>query len=97
MHAGARRIDDDHIRPAVLPDEVRREDVLHVAGVELAVVDAVAGGVDFRVLDGLRHVFDADHMLGLAGDELGDGARARVEVVDQLRARQVREFARDLI
>ena len=83
MHAGARRVGDDDVGPPMLLEEVVVEDVLHVACEEERVVNAVDLRVHLRILDGFRHVLDADDLTGLAGHEVGDGARAGVEVVDE--------------
>ena len=77
--------------------EVLGEDVLHVARVKLGVVDAVDAAVLLGVLDGLWHILDADDVACLPGHEVGDGARARVEVVHQFVAREVRKLSRHAI
>ena len=81
MHAGTRWVGDDDVGTAVPGDEVVREDLTHVAGKELRVCDVVDAAVDLRVLDGLRHIFDADNFTRLTRHIVGDGACARVEVV----------------
>ena len=83
MHAGTWGVGDDDVRTAMLTDEVVRQDILHVTSIEEGVVDAVQLGIDLRVLDGLRHIFDTDDLLGSLGHEVGDGARTGVEVVNQ--------------
>ena len=82
VHAGTRRVGDDHVGTAMLSDEVVGEDVLHVTGEEEGVGDAVNLGVHLGILDGLGDIFDADDLFRVLGDEVGDGARAGVEVVD---------------
>ena len=72
-------------------------DVLHVAGEELAVGDPVRGRIGLRILDGLRNIFDTNDFRSLAGDELGDGAGAGVQVIDYLVAGQGGELARDTV
>lgn len=82
VHAGTRRVGDDHVGTAMLGDELVGEDVLHVTGEEEGVGDAVNLGVHLGILDGLGDVLDADDLTGLARHEVSDGARAGVEVVD---------------
>ena len=78
MDAGARRIENDHIRLTVLIDEITAQDILHVSGEELTISDAVPGGVHLRILNRLGNIFDANHFGGLAGNELSYGACACV-------------------
>ena len=82
MHAGTWRVSDNHIGLAVLSDELVGQYILHVAGIEQCVRDAVDFRVDLRILNGFRHVFDANHLAGTASHEVGNGACAGVEVVD---------------
>ena len=95
MHAGTGRIGDDDIRTTMFGDEIVGKDILHVAGIEKGVGDAVDLGVDFCILDGLWDVFDANHLSGLARHEIGDGAGAGIEIVDNFSAFQPRELAGD--
>ena len=88
MHTSSGRVSDDHIGTAVLGDEVVGEDILHIAGIEEGVGDAVDLGVDLRILDGLGHVFDADDLTGFLCNEVGDGASAGVEVIDRFVTRE---------
>ena len=83
MHAGTRRVGDDDIGATMFGDELIGEDVFHIAREEERVGDAVDLGVYFRVLDGLRDIFDANDLSGLTGHEIGDGAGAGLEVVNQ--------------
>ena len=83
VHAGTGRIGDDDVRASVLGDKLVGEYVLHIAGIEQGVGDAVDVGVDLGILDGLGDVFDANDLTGLTGHEIGDGACAGREVVDQ--------------
>ena len=85
MDAGPRRVQDDDVRVSVLRNEGRGEDVFHVAGEEGTVRDAVHAGIAFCILDRVFHVFDADDFRRLLGNELRDGARSGVQVVDRLR------------
>ena len=85
MDAGPRRVQDDDVRVSVLRNEGRGEDVFHVAGEEGAVRDSVHAGIAFCILDRVFHVFDADDFRRLLGNELRDGARSGVQVVDRLR------------
>ena len=85
MDAGPRRVQDDDVRVSVLRNEGRGEDIFHVAGEEGAVRDSVHAGIAFCILDRVFHVFDADDFRRLLGNELRDGARSGVQVVDRLR------------
>ena len=82
MHASPRRVGDDHIRTAMLGDEVVGEDILHVTGIEKGVRDAVDLGVHLSILDGLWYIFDADDLACFPGYEIGDGACTGVKIVD---------------
>ena len=85
MDAGPRRVQDDDVRVSVLRNEGRGEDVFHVAGEEGTVRDAVQAGIAFCILDRVFPVFAADDFRRLLGNELRDGARSGVQVVDRLR------------
>ena len=87
------RVKDDDIRAAVLLYECVCEDVLHVAGVEVAVCYAVVLSIDLSILDSLRNVLDTDDLRCLAGYELSDSSRTCVEVVNYFRTSKLREFA----
>ena len=64
MDAGPRRVEHHDVGMAVHCDELRAEHVLHVAGEELRVLDAVDPCVDLCVFDGLGNVFDAHDLRG---------------------------------
>ena len=83
MHASTRWVGDDDIGTSVLCYELVAQHVLHVASIEEGVVDAVDLGVDLRILNGFGDVLDANDLTGLTGHEVGDGASAGVEVVDE--------------
>ena len=83
MHAGSWRVGDDHVGAAMLLDELIVQNVLHVAGIEERVADMVLLGVHLGVLDGLGYIFYSDHLAGLPGHKVGNGAGAGIEVVDQ--------------
>ena len=89
MHSCAGRVCDDDVGTAMLGYEVVGQDVLHVAGEEFCVVDAVDLAVHLCVVDGLRHILYAHHLLGLVGHKVGNRPRSRVEVVNGLVALQV--------
>ncbi len=78
-------------------DERVAQHLLHVAGIERRVADAVERRIDLRVLDRLGHVLDAHDACAARGAEVGDGARAGIEVVERLAARELREVARHLV
>ena len=82
MHTSSGRVGDDDIGLAVLLNEVLIQDVLHVAGKELRVLDAVYLRVHLSILDSLRHILDANDLPGISCHEVGDGAGASVEVVN---------------
>ena len=65
----------------MLGDELVGQDVLHVAREEQRVADFVDFRVDFRVLDGLGHILDADDFPCLPRDEVGNGSRSCIKVV----------------
>ena len=97
MHAGTGRVGDNDVGAPMPFDEVAIEDVLHVAGKELGVPDAIYLRVHAGILDGLGHILDADDLACLARNKVGNGARARIEVIDEFGARELRQLARDLI
>ena len=97
VHAGAGRVGDDDIGSAVVADKVCGEDVFHVAGIKERVVEPVKLGVDFSVGNGFGHILNAHHLTGLSCHKVGDGARAGIEVVDQLIAAQTGKVAGHLI
>jgi len=97
MHAGTWWVGDDDIRTAMLCDERIGQDVFHVAGKEEGVADVVDVGVYLRILNGFWDVFDADDLTGLACHEVGDGACAGIEVIDNLIARQIGKLAGDAV
>ncbi len=83
VHASTWWVSNDDVRLSMLGDKVVCKDVLHVTSVEKGVGDAVESGVHLCILDGLRHIFDADDLTGMLGHEVGDGASAGIEVVDE--------------
>ena len=97
IDARTRRIENHDIGTAVRGHERIVEHRLHVPGVEARVADAVQLGVDLRVGDGLGDILDAHHPVAARGAEVGDGARAGVEVVKRLAGLQVREIAGHLV
>ena len=83
MHTGTRRVGNDDVGSSVFADELIIKHILHVTGEEQGVVDGVDLGIHLRIFDGLRHIFNANHLAGLAGHEVGYGARAGVEIIDK--------------
>ena len=65
----------------VLGDELVGEDVLHVAGEEERVCDAVNLGVDLDILNGFGYILDADYLACLSGHEVGNGAGSSIKIV----------------
>ncbi len=86
VHTCARGVDYHYIGAAVGGDELVGKYIFHVAGIELGVVQAVDTGVEFGILYGFGDVFDADDMASVRGDEIGFGAGAGIEVVDEFAA-----------
>ena len=84
MNAGARRVENDDIRPAVSLDEIGCEYILHISRKELAIVNSVGCRVCLCIFYGFGNIFDSDDFRGPAGNELGNGARACVEVIYHL-------------
>ena len=85
MHAGTRGIGDDDIRTTVLRDKIIGEDILHVAGIEEGVFNAIDLRVDLGILDSLRDIFDTDDLAGFLRNEVGNGACTGIEIVYQRR------------
>ena len=83
VHACSWRVGDDDIGTAVLLDECIVEDVFHIASIKECVRNAVDCRIYLSILDGLRHILYTDDLTGLTSHEIGDGARARIEVVNQ--------------
>ena len=97
VHACAGRVDNHDLGTAMLSDEAVGEHILHVPGIEQRVLDAVDAGIQLGVLDSLGDILDADDLTCLAGNEVGDGARAGVEVIDEFIAREGSHAACHLI
>ena len=88
---GTGRVGDDDIRTAVLVDEVLCQHVLHVAGKEQRVSDAV----DLAQLTLASSMASGTYSMPMTwraclGHEVGDGTRAGIEVVNQARCRSAR-------
>ena len=97
VHSGTRRVGDDDVGLTVTLDEISIEDVLHVTSEELSVLDAIYLGIHFGILDGLRHVLNANDFSCTVCHEVSDGAGARIEVVNKCLAREPSKLARYLI
>ena len=93
MHTGTGGVGDDYIRTAVFVDEILRQHILHIAGKEQRILDAVDFRIDLGVFDGFGHVFDSDNLTRLLGYEVGNGSRARIKVVYQFVACESCEIA----
>ena len=72
----------------MLGNKIIGEDVLHVTSIEKGVADAVDFGIYLGVLDGFRHIFDANHLTGLARHKVGNGASTGIKVVHHFVARE---------
>ena len=81
----------------MLVDEILCQDILHVAGVEQCILDLIQRGVYFGIFDRFGHIFDTDHFLCLAGDEVGDRAGSGVQVINHLVSGQSGKFAGNFI
>lgn len=88
VHAGARRVYNHYFRASVDFDKSVGEHIFHVAGKEFGIFDAVGCRVDFSVLNGFGYIFYAYYLAGVFCHEVGYGARAGIEVVDEFIARQ---------
>ena len=86
VHACSRWVGDNDVRAPVLADEVVGQNILHVAGIEQRVADAVNLRIDLGVLNGFGNIFNADNLFRLTGHEVCNGACARVKVVNQFAA-----------
>ena len=95
VHPGARRVHDQDVGPTVLLDQLRPEQLEHVAGHELAVADAVGLGTRPRVLNRLLDQLHSDDALDGIGDEEGDRAGAAVKIVDDVGRLEVGELLSD--
>ena len=78
MHTGAWRVGYYYVGPAVSVDKLLGQYVLHVAGKELCVGNAVNLRVHLCVLYGIGHIFYADNLAGMGRHEVGNGAGAGV-------------------
>ena len=92
MHASPWGVGDDDVRLTMLADEVCGEDILHIACVEERVLNAVNLAIDACIFNCLGYIFDTYDGSALSGDEVGYRPRPGIEVVDALRASELREF-----
>lgn len=83
MHAGPWRVSDDDVGLAMRMDKLVSQYFAHIASVERCVFDSIDLAVDLCVLDGFGHILYANDFAGSAGYEVGDGACAGIQVVDQ--------------
>ena len=83
MHAGSWRVDDHHIRSAMSLHKFVGQNILHVAGIEEGIVDAIHCRVDACISYRLFHIFDADDLACVSRHKVGYRACAGIEVVDQ--------------
>ena len=92
-----RWVEDDDIGAAVACDKLIAHNILHVAGVEHRILDAVNLGVYLCILNSLGNILHADNLRSAACAEVCDGTRACVEVVEDIRRLKVGEVARNLV
>ena len=78
-------------------NELLVEDILHIAGQERRVINAVDGGIDLGVFNGFGHVLNAHDMAGPACHEVGYRSRTRIEVIYEFVAVEVGQRARHLV
>ena len=83
IHARPRRIGNDYIGLAVRFDETCVEQVFDVARKELRVRDVIDLRIHFGIFNRHRHIFQTNDFAGLAGHKIGDGSRARVQVIHE--------------
>ena len=88
MHTGTWRVGDDYIRSSMFVDEILSKQIFHVAGKKFRIRNAVERRVHLSVLDSFRNIFNADHLFGLTGNEIGDSPRPGIKVIDQLGTRE---------
>ena len=81
----------------MLVDELLCEHILHVAGIEQRIGDAVDFRIHLGILDGLGHILDTDDLARLARHKVGNRSRTRVQVVHQFVARQSGKLTRNLV
>ena len=89
VHAGTGRVGDDDVGTSVAVNKFGVEEVFHVSGQKFDVFDMVERGIDLGVFDGFGYVFNADDFAGLAGYEVGNGARSGVPVEDEFVSAQL--------
>ena len=81
----------------MLVAEILCQDILHVAGVEQCILDLIQRGVHFGIFDRFGHIFDTDHFLCLAGDEVGDRTGSGVQVINHFVSGQSGKLAGNFI
>ncbi len=94
--AGARRVDDDRVRPSRALDQ-RRDPEPGVGANELGVLDPVGGGVHLGVANRLGHALEAPDLARARGEREPDRADAAEEVEQALAAVEVGEVAGDRV
>ena len=91
-HAGAGRIGDDNVRPALLVKKAVLAECGDVAGKEPGMADTVEGGVLPGVFHGFIDDLYADDPGGLAADENADAAGPAIQIIDGLFPGERREI-----
>ena len=97
VHAGPWRIGDDDFGTTMFGDKFLVENIFHVACKKERIADVVDLRIDFGILDRFLHIFYPDDPFCIVGNEIGDGAGAGVEVVNQFGAGEAGKFARHLV
>ena len=81
----------------MLADEVCGEYILHITCVEEGIVNTVDLAIDTRILNRLGYIFDTYDASALSGNEVGYRPRPSIEVIDALRASELRELTSYLV
>lgn len=88
VHTCTWRIGNNHIRTSVLVDEILRQDILHITGIEQRIVDTVYLRIDLCIFYSLGDIFYTDDLTCLTRNEVGNSTRTGIKVVYQLVASQ---------
>ena len=78
VDAGSRRVEYNDVGLPVCGNEIGIEHILHVAGEKGRVRNAILTGIDFRIFNGFRNIFDPNNLTGQGGEEKGDRTGAGI-------------------
>gem|GEM_PF-1876992 len=87
MYSCTRRIEDNNIRAAVFLDKSGGEDILHVARIKDAILYPIRLGIDPRVVNRLRNIFNTNDFPGSGGNELGNRTGSGIKVIRAAKSR----------